>query len=121
MLTRASEHNDHEFGEYIENIAKSEDWRLIVLKLCDRLHNLRSAAGISDEKKRRYITQTETYFYGLISELRLLAGKGSIMKEAEKSPDYLEAEIQKEVANLKAALSETHGEKEVKNVPTDVS
>jgi GTP diphosphokinase / guanosine-3',5'-bis(diphosphate) 3'-diphosphatase len=48
---------------------------IIFVKLCDRLHNLRSLGGCTKEKRLKQIAETKQYFFGLISILRSYGGE----------------------------------------------
>lgn len=62
---------DEAVALYIENLKKA-DAAVILLKMCDRLHNLRSLPGTAPEKHRRILTDTETKYYPLFEKALLL-------------------------------------------------
>ncbi|OHA48579.1 MAG: hypothetical protein A2806_00255 [Candidatus Terrybacteria bacterium RIFCSPHIGHO2_01_FULL_48_17] len=64
------------------------DWRERVVKLCDRLHNIRTLCDCTRRKQRRYLKETYEVFVPL----------------AEKTHPYLYAELCKACARAETAL-----------------
>lgn len=62
LLTKT---DNYVMSKYITDIFKNDMAR--VIKQADRLHNLRSAVGVSDEFKIKYINETKDYYYPLIT------------------------------------------------------
>ena len=73
FLTRNEEHNDEEFEKYIGKIAECGIWQVVLIKLCDRLHNLRTTETLKKDWRERYIQQTEKYFCNLAKILIRIA------------------------------------------------
>ena len=65
FLTREEEHSPDEFDKYIKKIVECGIWQVILVKLCDRLHNLRSMDTLEKAWCKKYLEQTEKYFYNL--------------------------------------------------------
>ena len=70
-------------------------WRATVevriIKLADRLHNLRSLAACSAEKQQRYLAETETYFIPLAKDVAHLFPQ--FLKELRNECDAAEFRI----------------------------
>jgi GTP pyrophosphokinase len=64
-LTKIPESNQSEWEQYLENIAHAP-WQVILIKLCDRLHNLRTANVLPANRRDGCIADTEKYFFGLV-------------------------------------------------------
>ena len=62
----ADDRERHEF--YFSQLAESSEW-IKLLKLCDRLHNLRTLDSCAPEKRQRKIIETETVYLPLIDDL----------------------------------------------------
>ncbi len=45
--------------------AGGRDWRVFAVKLCDRLHNMRTLGSVSADKRRRVATETHSVFFPL--------------------------------------------------------
>lgn len=94
FLTRKEEHNDEEFDKYIEKIAECGIWQIVLVKLCDRLHNLRTMKTLEVVWREKYLQQTEKYFYKLAKVLILIAPE-KITQKAVILEKSLIAEINK--------------------------
>lgn len=80
-------------------LAMAQDIRVIVVKLADRLHNMRTLEHLSDEKRRRIAQETRDIFAPLANRL----GIGRFKWELEDlSFKYLEPESYREVQDLVA-------------------
>jgi GTP diphosphokinase / guanosine-3',5'-bis(diphosphate) 3'-diphosphatase len=75
-------------------LAMAQDIRVIVVKLADRLHNMRTLEHLSDEKRRRIALETREIFAPLANRL----GIGRFKWELEDlSFKYLEPEAYREI------------------------
>jgi len=54
---------------YIKRLKKHAPWQVILIKLCDRLHNLRTLEGCSIEKQQKQIAETQKDYYDLCDVL----------------------------------------------------
>ena len=103
---------------YIENlrklfIATSKDIRVILIKLADRLHNMRTLQYIPPEKQIKVATET-LEMYGPIAsrlgistwkdELEDLAFKVVFPSEYDKTKQLLDEEIQRRGTNIKETV-----------------
>jgi GTP diphosphokinase / guanosine-3',5'-bis(diphosphate) 3'-diphosphatase len=80
-------------------LAMAQDIRVIIVKLADRLHNMRTLEHLSDEKRRRIALETREIFAPLANRL----GIGHIKWELEDlSFKYLEPESYREIQRLVA-------------------
>lgn len=70
---------------YFNRIMRS-DWKTKVVKLADRLHNLRTLKNCSEEKYHKQIAETRKYFIPLIDDLR---------KEHPKIAEFFKREFKK--------------------------
>jgi GTP pyrophosphokinase len=80
-------------------LAMAQDIRVIVVKLADRLHNMRTLEHLSDEKRRRIALETREIFAPLANRLGIGRFKWELEDLAFK---YLEAEQYQEIKELVA-------------------
>ena len=52
---------------YINNLKNTDDLRIILIKMADRLHNLRTLPDTSPEKQRRIVKETERVYFPLFA------------------------------------------------------
>jgi GTP diphosphokinase / guanosine-3',5'-bis(diphosphate) 3'-diphosphatase len=71
------------FEEYLQRIV-DRGAEIIFVKLCDRLHNVRSLGGRKKEKRLEQIVETKKYFFKLISILRSYGGEWIEMSKMMK-------------------------------------
>ncbi len=84
-------------------LAMAEDIRVVLIKLCDRLHNMRTLWAFAEEKQRRIALETMEIYAPLANRL----GVWQIKWELEDlSFRYLEPEKYREVAERLAAKRE---------------
>ena len=89
-------------------LAMAEDIRVIVVKLADRLHNMRTLEHLSPEKQQRIALETREIFAPLANRL----GIGNIKWELEDLAfKYLETESYREVQKL---VSEKRADREAR-------
>lgn len=89
-------------------LAMAQDIRVIVVKLADRLHNMRTLEHLPDEKRRRIALETREIFAPLANRL----GIGNLKWELEDLAfKYLETEAYREVQQL---VSEKRGDREAR-------
>jgi GTP pyrophosphokinase len=93
-------------------LAMSQDIRVIVVKLADRLHNMRTLEHLADEKRRRIAQETRDIFAPLANRL----GLGQIKWELEDLAfKYIEPERYREIQDL-VSEKRTDREQRIKNV-----
>jgi GTP pyrophosphokinase len=89
-------------------LAMAQDIRVIVVKLADRLHNMRTLEHLSDEKRRRIALETREIFAPLANRL----GIGNIKWELEDLAfKYLETNSYQEIRQL---VAEKRGDREAR-------
>ncbi|MGO9973556.1 MAG: HD domain-containing protein [Solirubrobacteraceae bacterium] len=60
--------------EYLDRLLQTDvDWRTLVVKLADRLHNLRTLGGVTPTKRRRKLAETETLYLAQLDRFYDLA------------------------------------------------
>jgi GTP pyrophosphokinase len=92
-------------SEQAENLRKmflamAEDWRVVIIKLADRLHNMRTLEYLEPEKRRRVAQETMEIYAPLASRLGIWQMKWELENLAFK---HLEPERYDEVSRLIAA------------------
>lgn len=108
-ITIAGSDQDVRSGAQAQNLRKmflamAEDIRVVLIKLCDRLHNMRTLGPFRPEKQRRIAMETMEIFAPLANRL----GVWQIKWELEDlSFRYLEPEAYKGVAELLAVKRES--------------
>ena len=106
FLTRKKNHSNEEFEKYIKNIEDCGIWQIILIKLCDRLHNLRTMETLEAVWCERYICQTEKYFYKLAKVLIRIAPEQMTEKAVA-----LEKALILEINKVKKDISRTPTQK----------
>jgi guanosine-3',5'-bis(diphosphate) 3'-pyrophosphohydrolase len=81
-------------------LAMAEDIRVVLIKLCDRLHNMRTLWAFEPEKQRRISRETMEIFAPLASRLGVWQLKWEL---EDLSFRYLEPQKYKEIAELLAS------------------
>lgn len=55
---------------YISKLQETEDFRIILIKMADRLHNLRTLSGTSPEKQSRVVKETKEIYFPLFKRMQ---------------------------------------------------
>ena len=76
-------------------LAMVDDVRVVLIKLCDRLHNMRTLDAVSEEKQKRVATETIEIFSPLANRLGVWQVKWELEDLAFR---YIEPEIYKGIA-----------------------
>ena len=77
-------------------LAMVDDVRVVLIKLCDRLHNMRTLGAVRAEKQKRVATETLEIFSPLANRLGVWQVKWELEDLAFR---YIEPEIYKSIAN----------------------
>lgn len=121
-LTKISVMNHQNISVQSENYRKllltlSEDFRVILIKIADRLHNMRTLESMRPDKQKKIASET-VYIYAPLAH-RL--GFYNIKSELEDlSLKYNNPEVYNEITS-KLALAKEHREKYVEEFKTEVS
>lgn len=76
--------------DYHARFNQCDMWEVLLVKLSDRLHNLRSLSACKKEKQIRYLKETRAHYLPLIQKLI------SLLPEEEKwRGEYLKTEVEK--------------------------
>ena len=87
-------------------LAMAKDIRVIVVKLADRLHNMRTLESLSSEKQRRIARETKDIFAPLANRLGIWRFKWEL---EDLSFKYLEPEAYR---NIQSLVAEKRGDRE---------
>ncbi|MCH8901422.1 MAG: bifunctional (p)ppGpp synthetase/guanosine-3',5'-bis(diphosphate) 3'-pyrophosphohydrolase [Chloroflexi bacterium] len=85
-------------------LAMAEDWRVVIIKLADRLHNMRTLEHVEPEKRQRIAQETMEIFAPLASRLGIWQIKWELEDLAFR---HLEPERYKEISHLIASKRTT--------------
>jgi guanosine-3',5'-bis(diphosphate) 3'-pyrophosphohydrolase len=126
--TSAAEHQAENIRKMF--LAMADDLRVVIVKLCDRLHNMRTLASLPEDKQRRIARQTIEIYAPLAHRLGIWQIKWELEDLAFK---VLEPDHYKEVAEHLAsrrqvreryidhAMKTLHSELEKAGVKADIS
>src|SRR6266851_7714641 len=101
-------------------LAMADDLRVVIIKLCDRLHNMRTLAPLPPEKQKRIARQTMDIYAPLAHRLGIWQIKWELEDLAFK---YLEPDHYKELAEQLAArrqVRERYIEQAMKTLATEL-
>lgn len=84
---------------YIERLMTEADWRALMVKACDRLHNLRSLSCCTPEFQRKQVKETREKYFPLLDLLVKLTPK--VYAGGSR---FLRKEIRRRVRQIEAAL-----------------
>lgn len=117
-------------------IAMAEDIRVVIIKLADRLHNMRTLGSLEEERRRAFARETQEIFAPLASRLGIWQWKWELedlslryldqeayrdiaSRIAERRPER-EASIKRHIEVLKAELEEEDFEAEIEGRPKHI-
>jgi len=81
---------------YVSRLVEYAPSKVLLVKLADRVHNLRTLSGCTKRKQREQILETEQYYLPLVVHLRHL-----LPAKDRWRADYLERELKKCLAEYK--------------------
>lgn len=84
---------------YVERLMTEADWRTLIVKACDRLHNVRSLACCTPEFQRKQVNETKEKYFPLLDLLVKLTPKIHA-----RGARFLRKEIRRLVLEIEAAL-----------------
>lgn len=73
---------------YHERLSSCGMWEVLLVKLCDRLHNLRSFSVWDEKRQKKYLRETEEVYLPLADMLAAL-----VPRKLASSAEYLKTEI----------------------------
>jgi (p)ppGpp synthase/HD superfamily hydrolase len=85
---------------YMERLMTYADWRTLMVKACDRLHNLRTLSQADEAFQRKQVTETADKYYALLDRMVDLAPP-----EHKTGAKYLRREIKKTVRGFEKTLN----------------
>ncbi len=89
---------------YHDRLRENGSWQVLLVKLCDRLHNLRTLGHCSISKQKRQIEETKGHYVPLAD---LLLER--IPEDKKHCAVYLKDQIEKELDRLEGALRAGEG------------
>lgn len=84
---------------YVERLMNEADWRALMVKACDRLHNVRSLACCTQEFQRKQVNETREKYFPLLDLLVKLTPK-----IYGRGARFLRKEIKRLVGEIEASL-----------------
>lgn len=60
---------------YLERMVELGSWRVLLVKACDRIHNLRTLDACTVEKQKKQVQETREYYPALLDRLELLLSR----------------------------------------------
>ncbi len=97
-------------------LASAKDIRILIIKLCDRLHNMRTIRDMSEEKKTRISKETILIYVPIAQKVGLYSLKWELEDLAFKYTDSEMYNLIKDKVNLKRTQREIIVEKSVKEI-----
>ncbi len=85
--------------DYHDRFNRCTIWQVLLIKLSDRLDNVRSLTTCSQEKQVRYVKETETHYLPLIKKLVSL-----LPKEDRWRAEYLQSQMESSLQKVKSSL-----------------
>jgi GTP diphosphokinase / guanosine-3',5'-bis(diphosphate) 3'-diphosphatase len=90
----------HDARRYYDNIREFGTWRVILIKLADRLHNMRTLENCRKDKQRRKVLETRREFPSLIDLLEDALPNNELNWIVRYLANCIEAECSKHEARL---------------------
>jgi (p)ppGpp synthase/HD superfamily hydrolase len=84
---------------YMDRLMTVADWRTLIIKACDRLHNVRSLSCCSPEFQRKQVNETKEKYFPLLDLLVKLTPKVHA-----RGARFLRKEIKRLIGQIEAAL-----------------
>ena len=84
---------------YVARMLSHNNWRTLIVKCCDRLHNMRSLGGCDEAFQRKQVKETRELYFAVFDRAVQI-----VPKKYKKGAEKIRAEIHRIVAQYEGSL-----------------